>query len=193
MGKTLKQNKIIGVNVSHSPTACLLDNGKVTKFLNEDRLINYKLFTPDTKTTSLFCLDKIFNEDINCIGYASYNSIKSSDSPTIVNNIHNKYKHKPFYYDVKKHHIYHAICGFYFSNFDEATCIIVDGGGAEPYNPGYQELETIIYINKNYYSELYKNLSIRKNLSLPRDYLNDKEEYGYPHVLKEKVNGTLVN
>ena len=64
MGKTLKQNKIIGVNVSHSPTACLLDNGKVTKFLIEDRLINYKLFTPDTKTKSLFCLDKIFNEYI---------------------------------------------------------------------------------------------------------------------------------
>jgi len=158
--------KIIGVNTSHNASACLLENGIVKEYWDEDRLLNKKDWIPEISppTKELFCLNKIFDDEVEMIAYACPEYTGSYKVPE---NVHKKYEFKPYFFDSKKHHLYHAICGFYFSPFKEATCIVIDGGGSEPYEPGYREIESIISINKNYYTELYKKLSIRNNLSVP--------------------------
>lgn len=62
---------------------------------------------------------------------------------------------------LNEHHLYHALNGFYFSKFDEAICVVMDGGGAQPLDeyPGFSEIESIYYINKNNIISMYKHLS----------------------------------
>lgn len=181
-----KYNKIIGVNFSHNTSACVLENGKVTKFLNEDRLVNIKKYETLPGIKSLFSLNKTFSDDVKIIGYASYFNI-TNKYKNIPEDLHKKYSFIPKFYDEKKHHIYHAICGFYFSNFNEALAIIVDGGGAEPLIPSFQEIESIYYINNKFINEHFKHLSNKSIFPGYADVYNWSDYIG-----RKKINGTDV-
>tara|TARA_B100002019_G_C21236693_1_gene583143 strand:+ start:95 stop:1282 length:1188 start_codon:yes stop_codon:yes gene_type:complete len=67
-----------------------------------------------------------------------------------------------YYFDIRNHHYYHAICGSHLSPYDEAIVIAWDGGGAQSYfeeYPMYQEIETIWHYKDNTVTPIWKRLS----------------------------------
>ena len=76
-----------------------------------------------------------------------------------------------FHYEIE-HHIYHAECGYYFSEYfeeeEEAICIVQDGGGACRFHkdyPNYQEVESIYLCSPFKHPKLqYQRLSNMRSL-----------------------------
>jgi len=67
-----------------------------------------------------------------------------------------------------EHHLFHALCGLYFSPFEDALAIVCDGGGSQFFYelyPQYQEIESIYYLSKQDIEPLYKHLSNARLLS----------------------------
>lgn len=152
--------KIIGVNISHDLSICLLDNGKLRKFYHEDRIQKVKHLAADVDYNNFISLNKFINKDIDLIAYSGVTHPAHSPSLEVIKNkIHNKFNCNSFYDDTK-HHLYHALNGFYLSDFDEAMCIVVDGGGAKPTKWPYQEIESIFYVNKKSYITYFQNCSV---------------------------------
>ena len=67
--------------------------------------------------------------------------------------------HPPYFFDIKEHHLYHAITAFYFSKFEEATAIVIDGGGSCKFYIPYQEVESVYEINNKKIIPTYKHSS----------------------------------
>jgi predicted NodU family carbamoyl transferase len=88
-----------------------------------------------------------------------------------------------FYFNKNHHHIYHALCSFYFSKFNEAMAIVVDGGGAQPFSDLYQEIESIFYLNKKLFFTIYQHLSNRKFI-----HIGDEVEY-----YSNYIHGKFIN
>jgi predicted NodU family carbamoyl transferase len=150
-------HKIIGVNFSHDASVCLIEDGILKKFYNEDRIQNTKYLEGNYANNNFISLNKYINEDIDMVGYTSwYKTYWKTNPEDIYKKLHKNFKCKSFY-DKRKHHIYHAINGFYFSPFKEAMVIVVDAGGAEPTNYPYVEIESIFYINKDVCLTYYQN------------------------------------
>jgi carbamoyltransferase len=144
----------LGINISHHPSIALYQEGKIIDFFNEERFLNYKGFFPNEKTNFYKCiLDKIKNK-IEVAVYTSFGRVEGKglndvSDEKLIKRIQKQLDNPVSYFDKSKHHIYHACSGFYFSPFTEATCIVVDGGGAFTQRYGYQEVLSIMYINKN--------------------------------------------
>ena len=150
-------HKIIGVNFSHDASVCLIEDGVLKKFHHEDRIQRKKGLWGNNLDNNFLSLNKYINEDIDIVGYTSWYKTNEQINPEdTYKKLHKNFNCKSFY-DKRKHHIYHAINGFYFSPFKEAMVIVVDGGGAEPTTYPYAEIESIFYINKDVCLTYYKN------------------------------------
>jgi carbamoyltransferase len=159
----------LGINISHNASICQVSNGKVDFYLEEERFNKIKHFGPwknlkekDRKYISLNSLKEIPKHVIYAsFGRENYEKF-CSETGEDLGRI--KYLQKQLnknlydYYYGNEHHFYHAICGFYFSNFDEALCIVMDAGGSQIF-PFYQEIESIYYLTKHTYSCKFKHLS----------------------------------
>lgn len=159
--------KILGINLSHDFSICIYENNKVKDIWYEERFNTNKGWTikadEDFDYHLISILKKInFKPDFVC--YSSFrrpNSVKSSDYD-IINKIQKQLDNPNYFFNIHNHHIYHALCAFYFSNFEEAMSIVVDGGGAQPFDDMYQETESIFYLNKKLIYTLYQHLNNRR-------------------------------
>ena len=154
--------KVLGINISHNPSICLYDNGKVIDFYNEERftLIKNDLPTNETEIYQSILHNINFKFDIVC--YTSFGrNVGYSDSTdqAIINNLQKQLGNPNYFFNEKEHHLYHAVSAYYFSNFDEAAAIVVDGGGACKFYIPYQEVESIYFINKKNITPFYKHSS----------------------------------
>jgi carbamoyltransferase len=178
-------SKILGVNLSHNVSVCLLENGKIKSFKHEERFSKHKNMRAEIDVNNNFItLNKFINENIDIVGYNTVDYSQEINPTELVANVHKKIKHLKFYHDKKKHHIYHALTGFYFSPFKEAMCIVVDGGGARPTSWPFQEIETIMYVNKNNYIEYFKHCSNMPDLPVEHNVFH----YSDQEVLRT-ING----
>ena len=162
--------KILGINISHNPSICIYSNGKVIDFYNEERftLIKNDMPTPDTEIYQSILQHIDFRPDMVC--YASfgrnYDYCPITDQD-IINKLQKQLDHPPYFFDIKEHHLYHAITAFYFSKFEEATAIVIDGGGSCKFYIPYQEVESVYEINNKKIIPTYKHSSayrLRKKL-----------------------------
>ena len=158
--------KILGVNISHNMSICVYENNKVISFFNEERFILNKDATPESYKAKLFqsIFQKInFKPDLVC--YASYGrfdtDVKDED---IVNIIQKQLDNPPYYFDSKEHHLYHALTGKYFSNFKEALCIVIDGGGACNHQVPFREGESVYYVTDKQVTPVYKHSTLVKSI-----------------------------
>ena len=138
---------ILGVNLSHHASVCLLKNGKVIFYLEDDRLsrnkeVPFDLWDgdgPESKLiTKLLSLEKVteYTHHIQHIIFASYGrKIDAKKWPqdnddVLIEHILNRVK---FSYDsvhyLREHHLYHAFNAFYSSGFKEAAALVLDSGG----------------------------------------------------------------
>jgi carbamoyltransferase len=155
----------VGINISHHGSVCLKEKDNI-KYYEEDRFNKDKYFEPTKDNFDYKCLNKIDLKNKDFI-FSSYGTTDDSEK-IIIDKLKNKYEIKNIFYDYYSHHLYHVICGFYFSNVLEALCIVIDGGGARHPNQifTYQEMDSIYYITKDSIQPLYKHYSnIRYNLN----------------------------
>jgi len=159
--------KTLGVNISHHASICIFNNGVIEQFYNEERFNLKKNWIPNSKNFKLFqsILQKInFKPNFVCYASSNIGDIPGEGDEEIIKIIQKQLNNPPYYFNKEQHHIYHALTGFYFSNFEEAVAIVVDGGGAmlKKYIP-YRELESIYIVNKKNIIPIYKHNSNRMN------------------------------
>jgi len=181
--------KILGINLSHDFSICVYENNKIKDIWYEERFNINKKWTIEEEKDGDFnylisILKKInFKPDLIC--YSSFyrsNNFKFTDYE-IINKIQKQLDNPNYFFNIHNHHIYHALCALYFSNFEEAMSIVIDGGGAQPFDDQYQEMESIFYLNKKLIYTLYQHLSNRKFMEVS----NSVEEYSnYVHSVYKK-------
>lgn len=159
--------KVLGVNISHNASICVYENKKIINFWLEERFNKIKHWEPGRiKIDNLFFLSilKKINFKLDLVCYASYTKLKSElcSNEYVINNVQKQLNNPKYYFDEKQHHVYHALCGFYFSKFNEALSIVIDGGGAQPSYDGYQEADSIFYVNKTNIFYLFQHFSNRR-------------------------------
>jgi carbamoyltransferase len=134
---------ILGVNPFHNGSICILSNGELVYFLEEERLSRLKQdelpFKTLLKVLSKYKIDYIAIGGLNhkdvISGYRGENIIfsfiKKFIDPT-----------PPCIYLSHHHHLTHISSAFFNSGFEESLGIVIDGGGSF-YDDKFQEKVTI--------------------------------------------------
>ena len=161
--------KVLGINISHHSSSCLLDDGKIVYFLEDERLTRVKENSPADHHRKSLCdgtfepcfIEKLksYTDHVDLIVFASYGRVEADGSPYADNYIIDLYlksfekhgiTHDEHVFNPHEHHVYHAAAGFYSSGFDDAVCLVLDGGGATFKDPAtgnvcsfVRELESI--------------------------------------------------
>jgi predicted NodU family carbamoyl transferase len=183
--------KLLGINISHEFSICVYENNVLKDVWYEDRFNFVKHWFPENQDSEEFKhhLISVFNKinfkpDVVC--YSSFyrtNDYTLTDYD-IINNIQKQLDNPKYFFNIYHHHIYHALCSFYFSKFDEAMSIVIDGGGTQPFDDQYQEMESIFYLNKKLIYLLYQHLSNRRYIRA----LDSVENYSEHKFIKYKNN-----
>jgi carbamoyltransferase len=151
---------ILGINLSHNPSICLYKDGKIKNLLNEERFVSIKDYELNKDFEVFKSIEQYVKEKPEMVCYASYGR-NGHYAPVsdydLISKIQKQLDNPPYYFDIKEHHLYHATCGFYFSKFNDAVAIVVDGGGASNKQVPYQEVESIYFINKKKIIPFYKH------------------------------------
>lgn len=177
--------KILGINISHHPSICVYEDNIIKEFYNEDRFILEKHWEPKSTNFKIFqsILQKISKVDFVC--YASYGRPSDEEENKIIKILQNQLNNPPYFFDISRHHIYHALTSFYFSEYKKAVAIVVDGAGAfiKKQNP-FREFESIYCVNeKNIYS-VYKHGSNR---------LDQHKEFCSELKISKYIDGVFTN
>lgn len=180
--------KILGINLSHEFSICIYEDNKIKDVWYEERFNLNKRWEIKLKEDFNYYLISIFNKinfkpDLVCYSSYYFPKGKKVNDYDAVKQIQKQLDNPNYFFNIHNHHIYHATCGFYFSNFEEAMSIVIDGGGSQPFDDQYQEMESIFYLNKKLIHTLYQHLSNRRYIKVT----NDVEEYSdYYHILYDK-------
>jgi carbamoyltransferase len=171
--------KVLGINTSHNASICQITDGVIDFYLEEDRFNKIKNWYPMTKLEryDYLSIKEYAKGPYDIVNIASFDRRfpqipNSHNFDNIINE--NILKQIPgfgnfeYIFRVEHHHFYHAHCGFHFSNFKDAICIVMDGSGAQPYfnyKKYFSEVESVYYFNKEQQPKsLYKHLTNSKNL-----------------------------
>ena len=120
--------KILGLTLSHNSSACVLDDGEIIFFLEEDRLSREKyddfpLYLIQ-KVSSLFKINEIAISGLS--GF--YNNYHYSKSLKLF--LKKLFPNTPLNTQyINKHHLTHSFGTFCNSGFKKALSVIIDGGG----------------------------------------------------------------
>jgi carbamoyltransferase len=166
--------KVLGINISHDSSIAEVVDGEVISFYEEARFKRIKHYSPaDFVASHKFMFDsiqdKIEMDTVDKIVVTSFdrgveNASHISDEE-IISIIKKECDGKEIVYEVN-HHLHHAYCAKYFSKFDDALCIVLDGGGARMYgsHKKHQEIESVYHIDGWNISPKLRHLSdIRDN------------------------------
>lgn len=128
---------ILGINISHHASVCLLKNGRVVYHIEEERLNKQKYWKPSEDNCyykSLTALTKYVRK----IDRVIFSGVGDDDEQGIIQGVHDQLyslglvpEKASHHYISTFHHIYHASAAFYNSGFKDAVALIVDGGGAK--------------------------------------------------------------
>lgn len=180
-----KDINILGINISHDSSSCLMQNGKVLYLCEEDRLSKIKYHE---NNYDFLGIKKLKDRNINYIdivAFGSYRRKYDKDDENIINAFLNQLEKAGIEYGKSlylkgEHHLFHSASAFYGSNFNEATALIVDGAGAyTDYEPQFREADSIYKINNNQIKPIYKHYSNKNpvrsgfKISYYKEILND--------------------
>lgn len=123
--------KILAVNPGHNGSACLLEDGKIVFYVEEERLSRFKYDGNPFRAA----LEALQNHKIDVLvlggtDIGSYPQVTWTGE-TLFHAFARKFNKDIKIVDMTKtHHLGHAASAFYNSGFDEALSIVVDGCGA---------------------------------------------------------------
>lgn len=169
---------ILAVNISHHASVCLLNDGEIVFFLEEERVSKIKRHGVGASLL-LKCLNylPVSKVDYLIVSGAMPENYKKNSG--ILNQVL-EFPHTE-YITYSEHHLFHAANAFYNSGFDTAISLILDGGGWV-YRNLYSEVESIYQCSYNNFSSIFKHCSTKDiftNHSYFRDqYLSDSLSCG---------------
>ena len=194
--------KILGINISHHVSFAYFENDVLKEYYEEDRFNKEKNFVPFhpflDDPYEYLALKKFKDTVFDKVAIVSYDRGDILIDKAYIDNILKqvKYKELKFYYTY--HHIMHAISGYYFSNFNEAICLISDGGGEylrlnKDKMKNLRVLESIYYINNKIVKKFYQHYS-----NIFYDYFENYKKASDEIHLKEdgtdyKLSNNLVS
>lgn len=123
--------KVLAVNPGHNGSACLVEDGKIIFYLEEERLSRFKYDGNPFRAA----LEALQNHKVD---YLILGGTSPEQYPTMTwtGEGHLHAFARKFNPDIRvinmstNHHLGHAAAGFYNSGFDEALCVVVDGAGS---------------------------------------------------------------
>ncbi len=136
---------ILGVNISHEPSICLLKDGEIVYYCETERLIGEKYVDIDFKDAtfeSQVDVIKQYTSYIDFVIFASFGNPYDDffRKRTISELTEGGVDFNTSLFYKENHHLYHAQNAFYASGWDSAAALVMDGGGA--YDPEYMESHT---------------------------------------------------
>lgn len=163
--------KILGINISHDASSCLMIDGELIYYLEDERLAKNKhyLYDPKNKNKTKFYgierLKKYNIKELDYVVFSSYRRKYDYDDELIISDIINQIlklniKINQISYNREEHHLYHAYNGFYNSKFNEAAVLVCDGAGAYTDKlADFRELDSIYHVNNDDFNLKYKHVS----------------------------------
>jgi len=153
---------ILGINPFHNGSVCVLSDGKILEYIEEERLTRKKYDELPFKSI-LYMLKKY---EIDYVVIAGLNHRRATSTyfiEEVTESFIKKFNFNPkniFRFD-DYHHLAHISSAFYNSGFTEAVGIVVDAGGSallsNPYNTEKDTLYHCSYPNN--FEVLYQNLT----------------------------------
>jgi len=146
--------KILGVNISHNCSFAYFENDILKEYYEEDRFNKLKHFNPGNSEGFQYrylVLKKFKDINFDAVYISTYDRNNDEWEQEIVDNLLKQVTYKKWMFN-KMHHEHHALCGFYFSKFNEALVLVSDGGGEVISSPHetkwpYQTMESIHLVN----------------------------------------------
>jgi len=124
----MRDNWIAGISTGHNASTCLLKNGTIVFYVEEERLSRKKY--DDSPFLGLLKILEYTNK-IDCLAISVGSSETTNEAGPFI-----KFALKLGLIDNHaqvfnngEHHIYHATSGFYSSGFDQAVCVVIDAAG----------------------------------------------------------------
>tara|TARA_R110000796_G_scaffold55962_1_gene129980 strand:- start:26 stop:1072 length:1047 start_codon:yes stop_codon:yes gene_type:complete len=164
---------ILGINTSHHGSVCLLKDGKIDFFLEEERLSKYK--HDNYPINTLKYISK--NYKINKISLSGLTHLWDSKNYNLYESYLNAlFPEIPIYNFIDHHHLCHVVSSFYNSKFKKCIGIVIDGNGSflnspEGIKAETESIYTLDYLNPP--SCIYKSNRLINNkepISLTKVY-----------------------
>ena len=149
---------ILGINPFHNGSVCVLSDGKVVYYLEEERLTRKKHDANPFKTI-YEALNKYPIDEVVIAGIDKHEVELPYSKENPFSALIRKFslKNYPFTVYSNHHHATHIFHSFFNSGFKDAIGIVIDGGGSF-YEDFHEELDTIFLFKKNkYITTLYTN------------------------------------
>jgi len=160
--------KTLGINISHNVSFSYFENDVLKKYYEEDRFNKIKNFYPPhpflDKEYEYIVLKKFKNITFDLVSFVTSGKGDITLETEIIKIFLKQIKFKNLKFFSNEHHVFHALSGFYFSNFNEAVCLISDGGGElYPKTIDLKALESIYYIINKTITKFYQHYSTAYN------------------------------
>jgi len=193
---------VLAINTSPHTSSCLLRDGEVIWYIEEERLSRIKNHGYEKVDRILgtgckyYALDKV-KEFTNYVDYVIFASFgRGEDDNVIIQSHLNQFESAGL--DVgevkffpQNHHVYHAASGFYQSGFEESACLILDGGGTVV---GEIDEKPIREVESIYHFEYPCNISTKfKNFSTGGSYPGLFERNGNTYYTDSLSCGKLFS
>lgn len=148
---------ILGINPFHNGSVCVLSDGEVVYFLEEERLTRYKHdanpFRIILEVLQNFKIDEVIVAGINTNNrYLNY----SNECP-FLSLIRKTYHKIPAHNISDNHHLTHLYHSYANSGFKECLGVVIDAGGSSIGSRGVEQ-DSIYKIKSSKITPLYKNL-----------------------------------
>lgn len=160
--------RYLGINISHEASVALFEDGKLINLWYEDRYNFDKHWQPSKNNYYYLSILKNIDFKPDFVCYASFDrrGTGSTTDEEIITHLQNQLDNPPYFFTNEEHHLYHALCGKFFSPFNEAMSIVVDAGGAQTFRSNYQEMQSIFYVNNKIIKKLFCHYSCRNFIEL---------------------------
>tara|TARA_R110001592_G_scaffold46035_1_gene146866 strand:- start:1337 stop:2515 length:1179 start_codon:yes stop_codon:yes gene_type:complete len=160
---------ILGISPHHHSSVCLLQDGEIKFFNQEERIVRTKKAISFPFKT---LIDVIQNNHIDFVAQCSpgiqfplsdlNNSNSEEDTTSYFGELINRYHPDALIQDfgTNDHHLIHAFHSFYNSRFKEAIGVVIDGLGSGSPDFTLRETETFYHLTYPHkHKILFKNLS----------------------------------
>lgn len=148
---------IFGICISHDASICVVEDGEIVFYCEEERLSHQKNHSYDVSRSFLKAIER-YQPDHVVFTYARPEKL---DVDEMLKPYHHLIKKDFQVWNMHNHHDAHAYIAYLNSGFDECGVLVIDGAGDsyEIDNEIWRECETIYSVKPyNQYEVLHKNL-----------------------------------
>lgn len=171
--------KIMGVNLSHDGSVCIIEDGHIIFYREEERATHQK-HTTGVLNSFAEAMAAHDPEHIIFVGAFPYDFDAESFFASLMMSagIYKHFEANKQYslHYLKDHHLAHAAVAFYNSGFEDAAVLVIDGAGQAFVDSEhlYRECETVFSANYNSIKPIYKN--VIKQLDIKNYSINFEHE-----------------